>query len=57
MVVSWDDDGVVYTIVTDADRDQVADAVARLPRGSYDEGLLERVDDGLDRMTAWMNAA
>jgi hypothetical protein len=57
MLVAWDDDGVVYTIVTDAGRDQVARAVAQLPRGRYDEGLVERVGDGLNRMTAWMDAA
>jgi anti-sigma factor RsiW len=57
MVVTWDHDGVVYTIVTDADQDRVIRALAELPQGAYDEGLVERVGDGLSRMTAWMDAA
>jgi len=57
MLVTWDDDGVVYTVVTDASRAQVERAVAELPRGVYDEGVSDRVGDGLTRMTAWMNAA
>lgn len=57
MLVTWDDDGVVYTIVTDADRDRVARAVAELPQGAYEQTPAERVRDGLDRMTAWLDAA
>ncbi|MEJ7636191.1 hypothetical protein [Aeromicrobium sp.] len=57
MLVTWDDDGVVYTIVTDADRERVEQAVADLPRGSYSDGPTDRVRDGLDRMTAWVDAA
>ncbi|KQV73932.1 hypothetical protein ASC61_02315 [Aeromicrobium sp. Root344] len=57
MLVTWDDDGVVYTIVTDADRARVEHAVSQLPRGSHDETPTERVRDGLDRMTAWLDAA
>ncbi len=33
MLVTWDYDGVVYTIVTDADHRRVARAVAELPAG------------------------
>ena len=57
MLVTWDDDGVVYTIVTDADRDRVERAVSELPRGTHEETPPERVRDGLDRMTAWLDAA
>jgi len=57
MLVTWDDDGVVYTIVTDADRRRVEQAVSQLPRGSHDATPTERVRDGLDRMTAWLDAA
>jgi anti-sigma factor RsiW len=56
-LVTWDDDGVVYTIVTDADRDRVAHAVSELPRGTRGESPAQRVRDGLDRMTAWADAA
>ena len=57
MLVTWDDDGVVYTIVTDADRGRVAQAVSELPRSTHEETPAERVRDGLDRMTAWLDAA
>jgi anti-sigma factor RsiW len=57
MTVTWDDDGVVYTIVTDADRARVAHAVAELPKGADEKGPAGRVGDGLSRMTAWVNAA
>lgn len=56
-IVTWDDEGVVYTIVTDADRERVARAVADLPRDSDDDGLADRVGDGLNRMAAWVDAA
>jgi hypothetical protein len=57
MLVTWDDDGVVYTIVTDADRARVEQAVSQLPRSTHQETPHERVRDGLDRMTAWLDAA
>jgi hypothetical protein len=57
MVVTWDDDGVVYTIVTNADRGRVEQAVSQLPRSAREETPPERVRDGLDRMTAWLDAA
>lgn len=57
MLATWDQDGVVYTIVSDANRESVARAVAELPRGAYEEGPTDRVRDGLNRMTAWMDAA
>lgn len=57
MLVTWDNDGVVYTIVTDADRARVARAVSELPRGSKSHDPVDRVGDGLTKMTAWMSAA
>jgi len=56
-VVTWDDDGTVYTIVTDVDRDRIAQAIGELPRGPRERGMGERVGDGLTRMSAWLNAA
>lgn len=57
MLVTWDDEGVVYTIATNADRGRVARAVAELPKGAVQKGPAGRVGDGLTRMTAWVNAA
>jgi hypothetical protein len=56
-LVTWDHDGVVYTIATNADRDRVVQAVSELPRSTHEETPAERVRDGLDRMTTWMDAA
>lgn len=52
MIVTWDDDGTVFTIVSDAGRRRVEQAVADLPQGTYDKDLGDRVGDGLDRMTS-----
>ena len=57
MVVTWDDDGTVFTIVSDAGRRRVAQAVADLPSGSHERGPGDRVGDGLSRMSSWINAA
>jgi anti-sigma factor RsiW len=57
MLVTWDDEGVVYTIVTNADRGRVEQAVSQLPRGPHEDTPPERIRDGLDRMTAWLDAA
>lgn len=57
-VVTWDDDGTVYTIVTDADPERLEKAVSELPSGTYDDdGVADRVGDGLSRMTSWVDAA
>ncbi len=56
-LLTWDKEGVVYTVATDADRGRVARAVSELPMGSFDGGPVSRVGDGLSRMTAWVNAA
>lgn len=57
MIVTWDDDGTVFTIVSDADRHRIEQAVADLPEGTYDKDLGDRVGDGLSRMSAWIGAA
>jgi anti-sigma factor RsiW len=58
MIVTWDDAGTVYTIVTNADRQRVARAVAELPAGPQGHaGVTDRVGDGLSRMTSWVDAA
>lgn len=57
-LVTWDGDGVVYTIVTDADLVHVERAVAELPAGPVDDqGLSERVGDGITRMTSWVGGS
>jgi hypothetical protein len=57
MIVTWDDDGTVFTIVSDVDRERIEQAVADLPRAPGERGAHERVGDGLERMTAWIGAA
>jgi len=55
-VVTWDQGGIVFTIVSDADTARIARAVADLPAGSGDSSPLERIGGGLDRMTSWAAA-
>lgn len=56
-VVTWDEDGVVYTIVTDADPGRIQKAVAELPTNNGSVDPINRVGDGIGRMTAWVSAA
>lgn len=56
-LVTWDDDGTVFTIVADVDPGRLEQAVADLPGGSTDPGISDRVGDGLDRMSSWIGAA
>jgi anti-sigma factor RsiW len=56
-VVAWDDDGTVFTIVTDLPRERIEQAVADLPSDSPERDMGDRVSDGLDRMSAWLGAA
>ncbi|WP_456698750.1 anti-sigma factor family protein [Aeromicrobium sp. P5_D10] len=56
-VVTWDDQGTVYTIVTDVDRARLERVVSELPTARPSSGPIGRVGDGLDRMTSWMGAA
>ena len=55
-VAAWEADGVVYTVVTDASIPSVTDVVAQLP-STLDRSTVERVEDGLQRMTGWVSAA
>lgn len=57
IIVTWDDDGTVFTIVSDAGRERIAQALADLPRRSHEQGMGDRVGDGLSRMTSWIGAA
>jgi anti-sigma factor RsiW len=56
-IVSWSADGVVYTIVTRLGNDRLGQAIADLPRSSGDPDPVERIGDGLSRMTTWISAA
>lgn len=54
-IVTWDADGVVYTVVTDAGDDRLLPALADLPSPERDRGITDRVGDGLARMAAWIS--
>jgi len=56
-VITWDYDGVVYTVVTDAGRKHISRALAQLPTKAPDGGPVERIGNGLDRMTSWVSPA
>jgi hypothetical protein len=56
-VVTWDADGVVYTAVTRLDDDRLGQAIAGLPRDPGQPDPVERIGDGLSRMTTWISAA
>src|SRR5699024_7640845 len=51
LVATWDDDGVVYTVVTDADRERLLQAVRDLPRTPRSDGALSRIRGGIERLT------
>lgn len=54
-VATWEADGRVYTVVTNAGSARLRLAVEALPT-SPAGGLTERIDSGLDRMSAWVAA-
>lgn len=56
-VITWDAQGTVYTVVTDASRERIELVVGQLPHGIGASGPIDRVGDGLDKMTSWMSAA
>ncbi len=56
-VVTWHADGLVYTIVTELDDRRLAAAIADLPRPTPEPDPIERVGDGLTRMSTWIGAA
>ncbi|MDO9380626.1 MAG: zf-HC2 domain-containing protein [Nocardioidaceae bacterium] len=50
-VATWDEDGVVFTVVTDAGTSRLAEVVVDLPHRVVDVGAVARVQRGLERMT------
>ncbi len=55
-VVTWDRDDITFTIVTDADLEQLATAISQLPTGDDGMSPLDRIGGGLRQMTAWAAA-
>ena len=53
-VVTWNADGVVYTVVTDLGDDRLGQAIADLPSDPARPDPVERVGNGLTRMTTWL---
>jgi anti-sigma factor RsiW len=56
-VVTWDHDGVVYTLVTDAGQDRIERALTELPTPPPEHSPAQRIGDGLDRMATWITPA
>src|SRR5680860_1271525 len=57
LIATWDAKGVVFTVVTDAGKDELAPVIAELPTRKSSDGPFDRVGNGLDRMTSWLSAA
>ncbi|GAA1751685.1 anti-sigma factor family protein [Aeromicrobium alkaliterrae] len=55
-VAAWEADGIVYTVVTDASAERIAQVVGQLP-STPTRSTVERIEDGLHRMTSWVSAA
>ena len=57
-IVTWDRDDVVYTIVSDADLSQIAEALQQLPttQSGSQRSPLDRIGGGLRHMTTWAAA-
>lgn len=53
--VVWAADGIVYTIFADAPEEMIESAVAVLPRGAADTGVIDRLGRGLARVGSWLN--
>lgn len=56
-VVAWDNDGIVYTLVTDADKTEIDSVLRELPTPAPDENPARRIGDGFDRMATWITPA
>jgi anti-sigma factor RsiW len=56
-VVTWDAGGVVYTIVTELSDRRLGQAISDLPSSPGQPDPVERIGDGLNRMTTWLAAA
>jgi hypothetical protein len=53
-IVTWAADGIVFTIVTELGDHRLAQALADLPRSAPQPDPVERIGDGLNRMTTWV---
>ncbi|WP_019145028.1 zf-HC2 domain-containing protein [Aeromicrobium massiliense] len=55
-ILTWDADGLVYTVVTDAGTERIGRTLAELPTPASpdDPSLPERVGDGFARMAGWV---
>lgn len=56
-VVTWDYDGVVYTVVTDAGPTEIERVLTELPTPDPAGGPAKRIGSGLDRMATWISPA
>lgn len=56
-IITWDADGVVYTIVTELDDNRIGQAISDLPRPADRPDPVDRIGAGLSRMTTWMSAS
>lgn len=52
-IVTWDADGMVYTVVTRLPDAHLAPLLADLPAGPQPPSPLQRIRDGLVRMSSW----
>jgi anti-sigma factor RsiW len=52
-IVTWDANGMVYTVVTQLSNEHLAPLLADLPAGPRPPSPLQRVRDGLVRMASW----
>ena len=57
-IVTWDRDDIVYTIVSDAELSQIAEALQQLPTTPSDgqQSPFDRIGGGLRQMTTWAAA-
>lgn len=56
-VITWDGDGMVFTLVTDAEMNQLDGAVPQLRGNNSRDGHLERIGGGFVHMASWLGAA
>ena len=54
-VAMWDEAGVVYTVVTNADRKRLEQAIVDLPGSAQEKGHMARIGRGLERLTRGAN--
>lgn len=54
-LVTWDVDGVVYTVVTDVDDARLSAALADLPAAPAPPRLVDRMGSGVARMAGWIS--